>query len=143
MALPSAVDETRLLDPFKSELSDETSPLKAVSELSATPDVFIKRDRAEPTMEDVLVVKSLSCVLAFAAILLSTSALTASKVAGGLIVMFTVSGLDALLLSSVTTSENVSVTAGSFAPRVGAVNVGSLAVLSDRFIIVPNVYVQV
>ena len=83
MALPSAVDETRLVDPLRSELSDETSPLKAVSELSATPDVFIKRDLAEPTMEDVLVVKSFSCVLAFAAILLSISAFSAAKAAEG------------------------------------------------------------
>ena len=81
--LPSAVDETRLVDPFKSEPVVETFPFNTVSELSATPDVFIKRDRAEPTIEDVLVVKSLSCVLAFAAILLSTSALTAAKAAEG------------------------------------------------------------
>ena len=81
--LPSAVDVIRFVDPFRSELSDETSPVKAVSELSATPDVFIKRDRAEPTIEEVLVVKSFSCVLAFAAILLSTSAFTAAKAAEG------------------------------------------------------------
>ena len=81
--LPSSVDVTRLVDPFRSELSDETSPFKVVFELSATFDVFIKRDRAEPTIEDVLVVKSLSCVLAFAAILLSTSAFTAAKAAEG------------------------------------------------------------
>ena len=72
-----------MVDPFKSELPDETSPLKAVSELSATPDVFIKRDLAEPTIEDVLVVKSLSCVLAFAASLLSISSLTVAKAAEG------------------------------------------------------------
>ena len=74
---------TRLVDPFKSELSDDTSPLNALSKLSVSHDAFIKRDRAEPTIEEVLVVKSLSCVLAFAAILLSTSALTASKAAEG------------------------------------------------------------
>ena len=81
--LPSSVDVTRLVDPFKSELPDETSPLRAVSELFATPDVFIKRDLAKPTIEDVLVVKSLSCVLALADILLSTSAFTPAKAAEG------------------------------------------------------------
>ena len=68
---------------------DEMSPFNVVSELSATPDVFMKRDRAEPTIEDVLVVKSLSCVLAFAAILLSISALTAAKAAEGVGIKFT------------------------------------------------------
>ena len=69
----------RLVEPFRSEPFDETFPFNAVSELSATPDVFMKRDLAEPTIEDVLVAKSFSCVLAFAAILLSTSAFTCSK----------------------------------------------------------------
>ena len=85
---------TRLVDPFRSEPFDETSPFNAVSELSATPDVFIKRDLAEPTIEDVLVVKSLSCVLAFAAILLSRSAFTAAKAAEGV-------GIKLTLLESV------------------------------------------
>ena len=80
---PSSVDVTLLVDPLRSELPDETSPLRAVSELFATPDVFMKRDRAEPTIEDVLVAKSFSCVLAFAAILLSTSDFTAAKAAEG------------------------------------------------------------
>ena len=79
--LPSSVDVTRLVDPFKSEPPDETFPFNAVSELSATPDVFMKRDRAEPTIEDVLDAKSLSCVLALADILLSTSAFTAANAA--------------------------------------------------------------
>ena len=81
--LPSSVDVTRLVDPLRSEPFDETFPFNAVSELSATPDVFMKRDRAEPTIEDVLVVKSFSCVLALAAILLSTSAFTPAKAAEG------------------------------------------------------------
>ena len=87
--LPSAVDVTRLVDPFKSELPDETFPFKAVSELSAMPDVFIKRDLAEPTIEDVLVVKSFSCVLALAAILLSRSAFTPAKAAEVVGIKFT------------------------------------------------------
>ena len=41
----------------------------------------MKRDRAEPTIEDVLDAKSLSCVLALAAILLSTSAFTPANAA--------------------------------------------------------------
>ena len=83
MALPSSDDVTRLLEAFKFELSDETSPFNAVSELSATLGVFIKRDRADPTMEDVLEVKSFNCVLAFAAILLSTSAFILANSAAG------------------------------------------------------------
>ena len=72
---------TRLVDPLRSEPFDETFPFNAVSELSATPYVFMKRDRAEPTIEDVLDAKSLSCVLALADILLSTSAFTAANAA--------------------------------------------------------------
>ena len=60
--LPSSVDVTRLFDPLRSEPFDETSPFKAVSELSATPDVFIKRDLADPTIEDVLVENRLEYV---------------------------------------------------------------------------------
>ena len=81
--LPSSVDVTRLVDPFKSELPDETFPFNAVSELSTTPDVFIKRDLAEPTIEDVLVAKSFSCVLALAAILVSTFSFTPAKASDG------------------------------------------------------------
>ena len=81
MALQSAVDVILLVEPFRSELPDETSPLNAVSELSFAHDVFMKRDRAEPTIEDVLDAKSLSCVLALADILLSTSAFTAANAA--------------------------------------------------------------
>ena len=80
---PSSVNVTRLVDPLRSEPFDETYPFKAVSELSATPDVFMKRDLAAPTIEDVLDAKSFSCVLAFAAILLSTSAFTPAKAAEG------------------------------------------------------------
>ena len=56
--------------------------------------------------------------------------------------MLTVSALDAFDLSSVTTSENVRVTAASLAPRVGAVKVGPTAVELDKVTVVPAVCVQ-
>ena len=88
--MPSAVDVTRLVEPFKSEPSDETSPLNVVSELSVIADALMKRDRAELIIEDMLVTKLLSCVLAFAAILLSTSAFTPAKAAEGVGIKLTV-----------------------------------------------------
>ena len=56
--------------------------------------------------------------------------------------MLTVSAVEALLLSSVTTRENTNVTALSLSPSVGAVNVGLSAVALDRIIVVPEVCVH-
>ena len=56
--------------------------------------------------------------------------------------MLTVSALEAFDLSSVTTSENVRVTAVSLAPRVGAVKVGPTAVALDNVTDVPAVCVH-
>ena len=49
----------------------------------------------------------------------------------------TVSAADAFDLSSVTTSEKISVIGSSLAPSVGAVKVGDAAVASDNTTVVP------